>query len=321
MNDNKIYINGFWDGFLDNTDANNINIIKRILEYTKINSFDITTNIDDANILLESVFEPTKVFYKNWKYKIHFSGENKYYEFKNYDVVLFSSTIYGALLTYGSNEIINTIISNKKRISNVVDFPLFSYYIHSNHLLDKLINKPYNNIIPKEFCCFIVSNPNCLIRNKMFDKLNSYKKVHSYGKFNNNMNYIIQFKYWSNEFIKFISNYKFIICFENSKFGTYMTEKIINPYLANIIPIYWSSHHVKKIFNMDSMIFMEDETDESYNNVIQKIIELDNDDEQYLKKRNKTVFSQEGINYWNNNYTIEKIGKNTDNLLYDVFSC
>ena len=305
MNNNKIYINGFWDGFVDNTDANNINIMKQIIEYTKIISFDITTNIDDANILLESVFEPTKVFYKNWKYKIHFSGENKYYEFKNYDVVLFSSTIQGALLSNGSN---------------VVDFPLFSYYIHSNRLLDKLINKPYNNIIPKEFCCFIVSNPKCLIRNKMFDILNSYKKVHSYGKLRNNMNNIIQFKYWSNEFIKFISNYKFIICFENSKFGTYMTEKIVNPYLANIVPIYWSSHHVKKIFNMDSMIFMEDETDESYNNVIQKIIELDKDDVKYLKKRNKSVFSAEGINYWNNNYTIENIGKNTDNLLYDVFS-
>jgi hypothetical protein len=35
-----------------------------------------------------------------------------------------------------------------------------------------------------------------------------------------------------NDFLNFISNYKFIICFENTKFETYLTEKIINPYLA-----------------------------------------------------------------------------------------
>ena len=83
----------------------------------------------------------------------------------------------------------------------------------------------------------------------MFTILNSYKKVHSYGKFNNNMGMNLNFNYWTDEFRRFISNYKFIICFENSKFGTYSTEKIINPYLAEIIPIYWSSNKINNIIN------------------------------------------------------------------------
>jgi hypothetical protein len=118
-----------------------------------------------------------------------------------------------------------------------------------------------------------------------------------------------------NDFLNFISNYKFIICFENTKFETYLTEKIINPYLANIIPIYWSSEFVKKIFNINSMIFLENETENGFQKVINKIIELDNNDDEYLKMVNQPVLTKEGIEYWNTNYTIDAIALNANKVL------
>jgi hypothetical protein len=141
----------------------------------------------------------------------------------------------------------------------------------------------------------------------MFEMLNRYKKVDSYGTFANNMGVVLKYDYWSPEFTEFISNYKFIIYFENSKFGTYSTEKIVNPYLANIIPIYWSSHKIKNTLNVDSMLFLEDEREETYDALVNRVIELDMDDAKYLEHANRPVFSQ--MENWNSNYSIDALSK------------
>ena len=52
--------------------------------------------------------------------------------------------------------------------------------------------------------------------NKMFDFLSKYKKVDSYGRYKNNMGAIGN-DFASDDYIKLISQYKFIICFENKK--------------------------------------------------------------------------------------------------------
>lgn len=288
-----IYINGFWGGFDDKTDANNIGFFEKIFKKSKICNYEITSDLDKANVLFESVFGQTFVNLKKWIVTIHFSGEPFSNHFENYNIVLYS----------------------EKNWRNVVDMPLFAYYIHGNNFLDKLLNKPLISKIPGNFCCFIVSNGGCRIRNKMFEMLNGYKPVHSYGKFANNMGGNLLCDYWTEEYRRFLSNYKFIICFENSKFGTYCTEKIVNPYLSGTIPIYWSSHHVKNIFNQESMIFLEDETDASFRKVFNKIVELDNSDEKYLEFANKMPMTSDGIEYWNDNYTIDRIANNINKLL------
>lgn len=49
--------------------------------------------------------------------------------------------------------------------------------------------------------------------------------------------------------------------------------------MSGSIPIYWSSDHIHKVFNPNSMLFLKGEDRESYVNLINQIIELDNDDE------------------------------------------
>ena len=291
---NYVYINGFWYGFLNKKDIITITFFNYLFKNTKLKNFKIVNNINNANILFESVFlkKNSLINYKKWKYTIHYSGE-PYYNNLNYDLIL------------------NSDLTNIKK--NIVDLPLFVNYIYSNNLMNKLLNRSIKTTIPTKFCCFIVSNSGCDVRNKMFEMLSLYKKVDSYGKYANNMNMNIKYKWWSDEYIKFISNYKFIICFENTKIRTYSTEKIINPYLAHIIPIYWSSHHIKKIINPKSMLFLENETDKSFNKLMNKVIELDNDDKKYLEFVNRPVFTN--LNYWNNNYTINKIRSNINKII------
>ena len=201
--------------------------------------------------------------------------------------------------------------------NNIVDVPLCTYYTSNNNFFERLILRPHINKVPSEFCCFVVSNPNGYVRNRMFEMLNNYKKVDSYGRYANNMNNnYIQAGYSTEEYFNFIGKYKFMICFENSKKGTYITEKIVNPYLARIAPIYWGTHHVKNVFNSESMLFLEDESDESYSKLINRIIELDNDPAKYLEFINKQTLNSFNLEYWKNHYTIESIAKKIDNIIH-----
>jgi hypothetical protein len=289
--DYYIYINGFWNGFVDKTDANHIDFFELIFAQTKLRNYTITNDINNANVLFESVFARSLVKVKQWKYKIHYSGEPFVGNTSDYDLILFSSMTH----------------------ANIVDLPLFVYYIHVNNFMDKLIRRPIIRRVPDKFCCFIVSNGKCAIRNKMFEVLNQYKKVHSYGKFNNNMNFNLPLDYWTDEFREFISQYKFIICFENSKFGTYSTEKIVNPYLAGIIPIYWASSHIHNVFNSQSMLFLDNEDAVSYQILLNRIIELDKSDYKYLEFVNRPILND--TDYWKANYTISEIAHKIDNVI------
>jgi hypothetical protein len=285
-----IYVNAFWTGFIDKTDANHIDFFEKLFLQTKLKNFEITNDINKANVLFESLFGQSITTLKEWKYKIHYSGEPYKNDTTKYDIVL----------------------DSEHNTKNIVDLPLFVYYIYGNNFIDKLIQRPVIHKVPTEFCCFIISNGNCQVRNKMFNLLNSYKKVHSYGKFANNMNGYLKCDYWTDDYLQFIGKYKFIICFENTKKGTYITEKIVNPYLARIIPIYWGTTHVNNIFNKDSMLYLENESQESYLNLINHIIELDNNDAKYIEMVNKPVFN---MDYWNEHYTIEKIGEKIDTVI------
>jgi hypothetical protein len=289
-----IYFYNWWPGFENRTDANHIGFYEKLLANTKLKDFEITTDLNKANVLVEAG-KPNKIMrnVKKWKYKINFVGEPDLPEFDNYDLIL-------------------TSVNNKE---NVVDLPLSIAYIHCNNFLSNLCNRSFINKIPSQFCSFIVSNPKCEIRNKLFHKLNNYKKVNSMGSHENNIGGKISYPYWSNEFFNVIGSHKFMICCENTKMETYSTEKIVNPYIAKTIPIYWGSHNIKNIFNLDSMLFLENETDEAFEKLINKIIELDNDDEKYLEFINRPIFTQDNINFWNANYTLESIGKKIDNII------
>ena len=125
----------------------------------------------------------------------------------------------------------------------------------------------------------------------------------------------LHINYWSSDFINFLSEYKFVLCFENTKKGSYITEKIVNPLLANIIPLYWGSEHVKHIFNDKSFLYLENETDEAINKFIDLITKIDNNDNDYLEIVNSPKMTISNINYYKNNYTINNIANNINKII------
>jgi hypothetical protein len=127
----------------------------------------------------------------------------------------------------------------------------------------------YNN---RDFCSFVVSNPNQDMRNKAFHFVNEYKRVASGGPHLNNIGHVLprdklEYK------LAFLNNYRFNICFENGSYPGYVTEKILNAFQVKTMPIYWGSPTVGRDFNPKAFINASDHG--TFNKLVDYIIHLD----------------------------------------------
>lgn len=139
----------------------------------------------------------------------------------------------------------------------------------------------------RKFCNFIYSNSfsgeGAALRQDFAKQLMEYKHIDCPGKVLNNMKDAIEPRFgdWVKGKLEFVHNYKFSIAFENCRANGYTTEKLLHPLMAHSVPIYWGNPEVVKDFNPKAFINCNDY--DSLDDVIKKVIELDNDDEQYLQ--------------------------------------
>ena len=152
---------------------------------------------------------------------------------------------------------------------------VFSPYFYD---IDKRSSVPDEKFLRRGFCSFVVSNSEFgdPIRTEFFRALSKYKPVASGGRYLNNVGGPVEDK------MAFCRNYKFNIAFENSSFPGYTTEKIMDAYVAQTIPIYYGNPKVEVDFKRDSMIFVKDRDD--IDRAISEIVRLDNDDDAYMEK-------------------------------------
>ncbi len=152
--------------------------------------------------------------------------------------------------------------------------------------LQQVLNKTQRDIeaAKRKFCCMVISNMKQTdgYREEFFEKLSAYKQVDSGGKYKNNVGGPVPDKY------EFQKNYKFSFAFENVAARGYCTEKILQSFAAGTIPIYYGDETVVQDFNPKAFINCHDYN--SIDDVIEKIKQLDNDDEAYLQMLNEPVF-------------------------------
>jgi hypothetical protein len=141
---------------------------------------------------------------------------------------------------------------------------------------------------------FSVTNGAAQDRIKFFTELSNYKKVDSCGKFMNNLGYNCPGSFESKEYHDFISQYKFMICFENSSVKNYLTEKLINAYKCGTIPIYWGCTNLEEYINTDAILYLKPGySDDDMRALIKEIEALDKDDTLY-KKKYESIFFKNG---------------------------
>lgn len=285
----KVFVNGFWDGFIENTDPNKFSFFQKIFELA-FNEEITIGNFNESDILFESVFsDKTYINDKKWKYTIFFNGESQerivYDIFKNNRHRLSKIPEYDVILTGKfTNKSIKT-----------VNTPLFICYIYSNNYFNLLQNPSPNILVPKKNICAVISNSNCPKRNYFLDKLQKIVKIDYAGNFRNNTPKIPG-AYNSDEILNFYSQYKFVICLENTKQETYITEKIINGLLARTIPIYWGSNNIYDYFNKERFINIPNLSEIVINKVISDIVSIMSDENKYLQMVNKPIFNNNHLN-------------------------
>jgi hypothetical protein len=193
--------------------------------------------------------------------------------------------------------------SSNKRI---IRLPLYVLYKGFETLVNP---KDVDQLVSQKskFCSFVVSNRYSQKRMSFFKKLSEYKKVDSGGGYLNNIGYPVVDK---SEFLK---PYKFNIAFENTSFPGYTTEKVMEPMVAGSIPIYWGNPLIDKDFNTKSFINWNDfGSDEA---VIERIIELDQDEEKYRKMLTEPWLTDNKFNQFND---IEVIKQKLNSIVVDA---
>lgn len=265
----KIAFTDFWQ-YPKPFDPNNnflIHLIRSIRSNVEL------VSADKADLIIYSIFGNVHKKY-NCK-KIFFTGENIRPNFEECDFsISFDFDDYD-----GRN----------------IRIPLWYWYIDwfgvsSYDNPDYLIPVKYlyepNEFSKKEkvrFCSAVYSNP-VGIRTEFVNRLNQYKKVDCFGKlvgFNTLLD-------GEKNKLDIISNYKFNICFENSTYPGYYTEKLLHAKVTGCVPIYYSDEKVFKDFNKSCFL--------SYKNIdelIDKVVELDSNNLLYNEIKNQSLFLEE----------------------------
>lgn len=153
-------------------------------------------------------------------------------------------------------------------------FPLYMLYEY-----DLALNPPEisdRDALERGFCSMVLRNyGDCdPMRLKIIDAVEAYKPLAYGGRFRNNTGGCVEDK------IDFLRHYKFNLALENSMVPGYVTEKIVEPFAAPSVPVYWGSDMAKEDFNPDAFINAADY--DSLDKLLERIEYLDSNADEYL---------------------------------------
>lgn len=265
----KINFLDFWGGF----DINNnffIHLFREIYNHVEIAS------IEDCDYIIYSCFgQNHKTVNRNKTKKIFYTGENIRPNFEECD---YSFTF--DYETYNNRNIRIPLYYLYIDWFDVSTYTNPRYLIHPSKINDnEFIRTPKN-----KFCATVFSSPR-QIRYDLMNTLSTYKKVDGYGRpFGNHTEGELD-KYQK------LANYKFSICPENSKYDGYYTEKLLHAKTAGTIPIYLADDEVHRDFNVKGFINVADYDD--LNKLLERVIEIDNNEELYKEISNQPLFNTE----------------------------
>lgn len=259
-----------WEEF--DPDANAITDMLR-----KYYDVAICNNPEDADYIICSVFGQKYDYCRYPQPRIMIVGENYIPDFNlvdyaicSYDLKLFDRNfcIPSGLEGYVQKKWNGKTIKNIERKSTKTDVQ----------------NKEY-------FACFIASHESeDNIRGDFFKKLNKqYRRVESVGTYLNNMPWGKTVNWRDSSKIDFQSKCKFALCFESTKHQGFNTEKILEAYMSNAIPIYFGSESIFTLYNKDSFIYCGGR--DEFDNVVEQIIRIDCDEKQYLEMVNQPILA------------------------------
>ena len=166
--------------------------------------------------------------------------------------------------------------------------PLYYLYPNVCELMESKHKQPLDAVMAEktDFCSMTITNDHRHpIFKELFEKLSDYKQVHSGGLWRNNTGGRVPDK------LAFDRAHKFSIACENSASSGYTTEKMVQAFAANCVPIYWGDPCVAKVFNKKSFIDVSDFP--SVEAVVDYVRKVDADDALYRQMLQEPALADE----------------------------
>lgn len=265
----KIKFVGFWVGF----DVQS-NFITELLKKHYTLEFS-----DEPQYLFSSCFSDEYMDYDC--VRIFYTGENFFPDFNMFD--------YAMGLDY---------LDMGDRYIRFNQFLLPQYRNDYEHMLRKH-EQPLHALEQKEgFASMVVSSGRACAkqRDMIFDKLSEYQFVASGGRYRNN----IGMPEGVPDKLEFQKKYKFALCFENCKHPGYLTEKLLQAFAAEAIPIYWGDPLADKVFSEKA--FINCNKFESLDDVLMQVKAINENDELYLEMLRTPALLPASENLWDRQY-------------------
>lgn len=174
---------------------------------------------------------------------------------------------------------------------------------------DEISKEQARELLKKKdiFCNFIYNEDSIGgYRKELFEGLNKYKRVDSYGRYLNNVNGNGVSYSQKHEILR---RSKFTIAVEGCDYTGVATEKITQPFEDHSIPIYFGNKAITKDFNEKAMVNCH--ALPNIESVVERIIELDQNDDLYLE-----MLSSHPIIY--DNYSKELFSR-FERFLFNIF--
>lgn len=158
------------------------------------------------------------------------------------------------------------------------------------------------------FCNFIYGHESSHgMREELFKKISEYKPVVSAGSFLNNTS--TKGCSWM-EKKRILLHSKFTIASDSVVYPGFVTEKIVDPFVAGSVPIYFGNPKIDVDFNKNAFIWCKDISD--IDRTVEEIKRIDNDDEAYIRMLS--------FNPLNDNNYISNMYRELENFLINIFS-
>lgn len=261
----KLKFIGFWSGFTPER-----SIIYKILK----KHYDVIVT-DDADYIICSTFGNPYEYTKYPQVRIMHNGENYVpdfnlidYSISRYDIDFWDRNFY---------------------------LPGCADFVDGRFLELQYKNRNYDASILKEkvyFADFIYghdSEDNG--RSNFFRAISEYKRVESAGTFLNNMVDGRTVDFLDKSKLNLQKKCKFSICFESISKNGIITEKISDAFRADTIPIYLGGEYIDEIFNQEA--FINCAKYKSFDDVIERVKEIDQNDDLYLSILRQPIFLTE----------------------------
>lgn len=284
----KVSFSDFWGGFENNNNFWTLMFKRLNIPYELVD--------ENSDLLISSCFGSSWLS-RTSKKRIYWTGENWFRmdtpitQLGGNSILKFFDMVYSFDYNNYSNHYRLPLYLIDCIESNVIDFNKIVRTKTKEELKSEFMNR--------KFCTFVQGNGNCQFRNEYFNRLNQIERVDSYGSLFNNTG----IKLDRTGKIEKTKDYKFSLAFENSEYDGYVSEKIVDAFKSDIIPIYWGGSKVSQEFNSNSFV---DVNTLGLQESLEIISKLNSNFESYWEYYNQPIISENQMSLENRIDEFEK---------------